>query len=97
MNAKLSTFERERNGLRVAVSAIGAQLADENWNLRMVEYHLVQHSSGIVSPNDWDGLNHLGALTGCDAYRLGRYPISIVRNLRHNRKALHLRTWDARA
>jgi hypothetical protein len=52
MKAKLSTFERERNGLRVAVSAIGAQLADENWNLRMVEYHLVQHSSGIVSPNE---------------------------------------------
>lgn len=93
-----SILKRERRRLTNELAAADNHIYDREHTLREIDIHLRDHFAGRIGWMHWQALDQLGGLTGNDTDQdNGRYPISIIRNLRHHRAVLHQELHHLRA
>ena len=90
-NAKL-----QLDTLRSQLATAQADLEDVNYNLSVVTLHQRASREGKIDANWWEGAMRFGMLDLDEepAYRLGSYPVKVVRWIRHLIFALHAERRD---
>lgn len=86
--------------LRTQLAAAEADLADCEYNLEYVAMHQRASCDGIVDENWWDGAIRFGIWHNEEGMTIrddGRYPVKVLRWIRHLLRELHAERRDIRA
>jgi len=77
--------KRQLDTLRSQLATAQADLEDVNYNLSIVAMHQQASREGKIDANWWDAAMRFGMLDTDDepVYRLGSYPVKIMRWIRH--------------
>jgi hypothetical protein len=77
--------KRQLDTLRHQLATAQADLEDVNYNLSIVTMHQRASREGKIDANWWDAAMRFGMLDPCEepVYRLGSYPVKIMRWIRH--------------
>ena len=77
--------KRQLDTLRSQLATAQADLEDVNYNLSVVTMHQRASREGKVDANWWEGAMRFGMLDLDEepAYRLGSYPVKVMRWIRH--------------
>jgi len=88
--------KRQLDTLRSQLATAQADLEDVNYNLSVVTMHQLASREGKIDANWWDAALRFGMLDLDEepAYRLGSYPVKVVRWIRHLIFALHAERRD---
>lgn len=91
--------KRELETLRQQLARAQGDLADASYNLEMVMEHQRASREGRIDENWWDGAMRMGIwhFEEDTEYRMGSYPIKVVRWLRHLNFSLHAERSDIQA
>lgn len=83
--------KRQLDTLRQQLAHAQGDLADATYNLEMVMEHQRASREGRIDENWWDGAMRMGIwhFEEDTEYRMGSYPIKVVRWLRHLNFTLH--------
>jgi len=90
---------REFDRLRQQLARAQGDLADASYNLEMVMEHQRISREGRIDENWWEGAMRMGIwhFEEETEYRMGSYPIKVVRWLRHLNFTLHAERRDIQA
>jgi hypothetical protein len=88
--------KRQLDTLRCQLATAQADLEDVNYNLAIVTMHQRASREGKIDANWWDAAMRFGMLDLDDepAYRLGSYPVKVMRWIRHLLFTLHAERRD---
>jgi hypothetical protein len=77
--------KRQLDTLRSQLATAQADLEDVNYNLSVVTMHQRASREGKIDANWWDAAMRFGMLDPCEepVYRLGSYPVKVMRWIRH--------------
>ena len=77
--------KRQLDTLRKQLATAQADLEDVDYNLSIVTMHQRASREGKIDANWWDAAMRFGMLDPCEepVYRLGSYPVKIMRWIRH--------------
>lgn len=91
---------RKHDALKLKLTQAEGDLADCEFNIREVAMHQRASREGIVDENWWDGAIRFGIWhheVGMTIREDGRYPIKVMRWIRHLLRVLHAEARDIRA
>ena len=88
--------KRQLDTLRSQLATAQADLEDVNYNLSVVTMHQRASRQGTIDANWWEGAMRFGMLDLDEepAYRLGSYPVKVMRWIRHLIFTLHAERRD---
>jgi hypothetical protein len=88
--------KRQLDTLRSQLATAQADLEDVNYNLSIVTMHQQASGEGKIDANWWDAAMRFGMLDLDEepAYRLGSYPVKVMRWIRHLIFTLHAERRD---
>jgi hypothetical protein len=77
--------KRQLDTLRKQLATAQADLEDVDYNLSIVTMHQRASREGKIDANWWDAAMRFGMLDPCEVpvYRLGCYPVKVMRWIRH--------------
>jgi len=90
--------KRQLETLRSQLASAQADLEDVNYNLSVVTMHQRASREGKIDANWWEGAMRFGMLDLDEqsTYRLGSYPVKVMRWIRHLIFTLHAERRDVR-
>lgn len=88
--------KRQLDSLRNQLTTAQVDLEDVNYNLTIVQMHQQASREGKIDANWWEGAMRFGMLDidELPVYRLGSYPIKVMRWIRHLIFTLHAERRD---
>ena len=91
--------KRQLDTLRSQLATAQADLEDVNYNLSVVTMHQEASREGKIDANWWEGAMRFGMLDLDEqpAYRLGSYPVKVMRWIRHLIFTLHAERRDVQS
>ena len=91
--------KRQLDTLRSQLATAQADLEDVNYNLSIVTMHQRASRKGKIDANWWDAAMRFGILDLDEqpAYRLGSYPVKVMRWIRHLIFTLHAERRDVQS
>jgi len=95
-NVNARNAKRQLDTLRKQLATAQADLEDVNYNLSVVTMHQRASREGKIDANWWEGAMRFGMLDLDEqpAYRLGSYPVKVMRWIRHLIFTLHAERRD---
>ena len=84
-NVNARNAKRQLDSLRSQLATAQADLEDVNYNLSIVTMHQRASREGKIDANWWDAAMRFGMLDTDEepVYRLGSYPVKVMRWIRH--------------
>ena len=91
--------KRQLDTMRSQLATAQADLEDVNYNLCIVTMHQRASRQGKIDANWWEGAMRFGMLDLDEepAYRLGSYPVKVMRWIRHLIFTLHAERRDVQS
>jgi hypothetical protein len=91
--------KRQLDTLRSQLATAQANLEDVNYNLSVVTMHQRASREGKINANWWDAAMRFGMLDLDEepSYRLGSYPVKVMRWIRHLIFTLHAERRDVQS